>query len=68
MTVVAREIDEKSDAVQLNDFFGKTFHFYNLFFQSATLPVCLFVSLFVNLHFLILQFFSPEYFQSKVLV
>ena len=68
MAPVAREIDETSNAVQLNGFFGKTFYFFNLFSQSATLPVYLFVSLFVNLHFLILQFFSPEYFQFKVLV
>ena len=67
MAAVARGIDETSNAVQLNGSFGKTFSFYN-FSQSATLPVYLFVSLFVNLHFFILQFFSPEYFQFKVLV
>ena len=33
-------------------FLGKTFYFYNLISQSATLPVYLLVSLFVNLHFL----------------
>ena len=44
MTVVARGIDEKSNAVQLNGLFGETFYFYNLFSQSATLPVYLFVS------------------------
>ena len=68
MIVVARGIDEKRNAVQLNGLFGETFYFYNLFSQSATLPVYLFVSLFVNLHFFILQFFFPEYFQFKVLV
>ena len=65
MTVVARGIDEKSNAVQLNGLFGETFYFYNLFSQSATLPVYLFVSLFVNLHFFILQFFFPEYFHCQ---
>ena len=35
-------IDETSNAVQLNGFFGKIF-FLNLFSQSATLPVYLFV-------------------------
>ena len=68
MAAVARGIDETSNAVQLNGFSGKTFYFCNLFTQSATLPVYLFVSLFVNLHFFILQFFFPEYFQFKVLL
>ena len=31
MIVVARGIDEKRNAVQLNGFFGKTLYFYNLF-------------------------------------
>ena len=53
MAADERGIDEKSNAVQLNGFFGKTFYFCNLFTQSATLPVYLFVSLFVNLHFFI---------------
>ena len=48
MAAVARGIDETSNAVQLNGFFGKTFYFYNLFSQSATLPLYLFVSLFVK--------------------
>ena len=52
MAAVARGIDETSNVVQLNGFFGKTFYFFNLFSQSATLPVYLYVSLFVNLHFL----------------
>ena len=68
MAAVARGIDEKSNTAQLNGFFGKTFYFCNLFTPSATLPVYLFVSLFVNLHFFILQFFFPEYFQFKVLL
>ena len=33
-------------------FLGKTFYFYNLFSESAYFTVYLFVSLFVNLHFL----------------
>ena len=45
----ARGIDETSNAVQLNCFFGERFYFYNLFFQSATLPVYLFIYLFVSL-------------------
>ena len=52
MAAFARGIDETSNAVQLNGFYGRTFYFYNLFSQSATLPVYLFVSSFVNLHFL----------------
>ena len=67
MAAVARGIDETSNAVQLNGFFGKTFYFYNLFSQSATLPGCLFVSLFVNLHFYLI-IFQPRIFQFKVLV
>ena len=35
-------IDETSNVVQLNGFLGKRFYFYNLFSQSATLPVYLF--------------------------
>ena len=68
MAAVACRIDETSNALQLNGFFGKAFYFYNMFSQSATLPVYLFVSLFFNLHFFILQLFSPEYFQLKALV
>ena len=33
-------------------FFGKTFYFFCLFSESEYLPVYLFVSLFVNPHFL----------------
>ena len=58
MAAVARGIDETSNAVQLNGFFGKTFYFFNLFSQSATLPVYLFVSLFVDLHFFLSYNFS----------
>ena len=65
MTVVARGIDEKSNAVQLNGFFGKTFYFCNLSTQSATLPVYLFVSLFVNLHFLSYNFSALNIFSSR---
>ena len=53
MAPVARGIDETSNAVQSNGFLGKTFYFYKLFSQSATLPVYLFVFI---------------YFQFKVLV
>ena len=57
MAAVARGIDETSNTMQLNGFFGKTFYFYNFFFpQSGTLPVYFFVSLFVNLHFLSCNF------------
>ena len=55
MAAVVRGIDQTSNAVQLNGFFGRTFYFYN-FSQSTTLPVYLFVSLFVNLHFLFYNF------------
>ena len=40
MTAVARGIDETSNAVQLNGFFGKTFYFYNLFSQLLEVVVC----------------------------
>ena len=65
MAAVARGIDETSNAVQLNGFFGKTFYFFNLFSQSATLPVYLFVSLFVNLHFLSYNFSALNIFSSR---
>ena len=45
---VARGIDETSNTVQL----GKQFIFIMCHFQSATLPVHLFVSLFDNVHVL----------------
>ena len=35
-----------SNAVQLNDFFGKMFYFYNLFSQSATFT-CAFICFFI---------------------
>ena len=64
MATVARGIDETSNAVQLNGFFGKHSIFRIYFFQSATLPVYLFVSLFVNLHFLSYYFSAPNIFQG----
>ena len=67
MAAGARGIGETSNAVQLNGFLGKIISFYNLFSQIATLPVYLFVFLFVNLLFLSYYFFSAEYF-FKVLV
>ena len=62
MAAGARGIGETSNAVQLNGCFGKIISFYNLFSQIATLPVYLFVFLFVNLPFLSYYFFSAEYF------
>ena len=57
MAAVAREIiDETSNAVPVNGSFGKTFYVYNLFSESAYLPVYLFVSFFINLHFLTYYF------------
>ena len=64
MAAVARGIGETSGAVQFNGFFRKIFYFYDLFSQSATLPVYLFVSLFVNLHFFILLFLALKIFQG----
>ena len=64
MAAVARGIDETSNAVQLSGFFGKTFNFCNLS-QSATLPVYLLVSLFVNLHFLSYNFSALNIFSSR---
>ena len=64
MAAVARGIDETSNAVQLNGFFGRTFYFYN-FSQSTTLPVYLFVSLFANLHFLFYNFSALNIFSSR---
>ena len=65
MVAVACGIDETINAVHLNGFFGKTFYFYNLFSQSATLPVYLFVSLFVNVHFLYYNFSALSIFSSR---
>ena len=63
MATVASGIDETSNVVQLNGFLGKRFYFYNLFSQSATLPVYLFnLSLFVNL--LSIYVFSSHYFSA----
>ena len=50
--------------MQLNGFFGKSFFFFNLFSQSAPLPVYLFVSLFVNLHFLYYYFSALNIFRG----
>ena len=46
MAAFARGIDETSNAVQLNCFFGERFYFYNLF-SCATLPVYLFICFFI---------------------
>ena len=54
MAAVARGIDETSNTVQLNGFYGK--HFIMRHSQRATLPVYLFVSLFVNVHVLSFYF------------
>ena len=64
MAAFARGIDETSNAVQLNGLYGRTFYFLNLFSQSATLPVYLFVSSFVNLHFLSYYFSALNVFQG----
>ena len=63
MATVASGIDETSNVVQLNGFFGKRFYFYNLFSQSATLPVylfnvCLFLSIFCQSTFFYLTIFQ----------
>ena len=47
MAAVARGIGGRGNAVQLSGVLGKTSYFYNLFSQSAALPVYLFVSLLV---------------------
>ena len=71
MAAVAPGIDETSNTVQLNGFFGKHFIFsYNVSFSkcnfSATLPVYLFASLFVNVH--VLSFYFQRWIFLKVLV
>ena len=63
MAAFARGIDETSNAVQLNGFYGRTFYFYNWFSQSATLPVYLIVSSSINLHFLSYHFSALNIFQ-----
>ena len=69
MAAIASGIDETSNAVQLNGFFGKTIYFlYNSFSQSATLPVNFICFFICQSTLFILQFFSPEHFQFKVLV
>ena len=67
MAAVARGIDETSNAVQLNGFFGKTFHFYYLFspcFRKCNFS-CVFICLFLcQSTIFILLFFSVEYHSS----
>ena len=63
MAAVARGIDETSNAVQLNGFFCKTFYFYNLCSQSATLPVYLF--LYLSMYILYLTIFQPSIFSVQ---
>ena len=59
MAAVARGIDETSNAVPLNGFFGKTFYFYNLSSESTTLPVYLFqVFLYLSIHIFYLTIFQ----------
>ena len=68
MATVARGIDETSNVVQLNGFFGKRFYFYNLFPQTVQLYLCIYlICVFicqspVNLRFFISLFFSAESF------
>ena len=54
--------DKQSCAIKW--LFDRTFYFYN-FSQSTTLPVYLFVSLFVNLHFLFYNFSALNIFSSR---
>ena len=63
MTAVARGIDETSNAVQLNGSFGKTFYLL-----KVQLYLCIYLFLCLSIYIFIVQFFSPEYFQFKVLV
>ena len=63
MATVASGIDETSNVVQLNDFFGKIFYLYNLFSQSATLPVylfnlCLYLSISCQSKYFLSHYFS----------
>ena len=63
MATVASGIDETSNVVQLNGFFGKIFYFYNLLSQSATLPVylfnlCLYLSISCQSTFFLSHYFS----------
>ena len=51
------------NAVQLNGFFRKTFYFYNLFSQSATLPVYLF--LYLSMYVLYHTIFQPSIFSVQ---
>ena len=59
MATVASGIDETSNVVQLNGFFGKRFYFYNLFSQSAPLPVYLFnLCLYLSIYSFLSHYFS----------
>ena len=61
-------IGETRNAVQLNGFFGKIIPFHNLFSQSATLPVYLFICFFIcQSPFFILLFFNAEYYENREL-
>ena len=46
MTAVGRGIDETSNTVQLNGFFGKTFYFYNVSFSKCNFT-CAFICFFI---------------------
>ena len=49
--------------MELNGFYGGTFYFYNLFSQSATLPVYLF--LYLSMYSLYLTIFQPSIFSVQ---
>ena len=59
MAAVARGIGETNGAVlKVKWLFWENTNFYNLFSQIATLPVCVFVSLFSNLLKFLSYYFS----------
>ena len=59
MAAVARGIDETSNAVQLNGFFGKAFYLYNLFSQiKVQLYLCIYLLLDLSIYIFYLTIFQ----------
>ena len=65
MAAFARGIDETSNAVQLNDFFGKTFYFFKFVFSKCNFT-CVFICFFIcQSTFFNLTIFQPWIFSVQ---
>ena len=56
MAAVACGIDETSETVQLNGFFGKTFYFYC--FLKVQFYLCIYLSLYLSIYIIYLTIFQ----------